>query len=518
MRRKTIFRIILLLFLILNIALVSSCFWKAQETEPSFVTEVIEPSSTPASVPIVYSTAPTINSTNPETMAMGVKINITVTATFNEQVDPSTINTNTFVLQRGTTPVEGTVTYIGTTATFTPSAILAYATTYTATITKGVRNLLGNFVTSNYAWSFNTEAPPDRVALTVISTTPANATKGVATNSTVTATFNKEIDPSTFTQSSFTLKQGITSFGGIVTCAGTVVTIKPTKNLAYDTFYSATITAGVKDLAGNTLENDFTWSFTTATEIDTTAPTVVSVFPPENANDVPVNTILKAIFSEAVNASSLTTAAFTVSGGVHGTVTYSDNTVSFTPSANLSYATGYTVTITKGVSDLAGNTMANDYAYSFTTEYAPVVILPPVNPPNPERIVTLTDNDLPPPPVEGMGFHFLAAAPGEYGPGKIRLSYGALSWDIWFGVTDGKLWVYHLPKREILPESLQGFYDFLGINENTIFTEEDEKYWFTGLPPWMNIAKYDPEVVNMPVLITVESSEGQAKIHYKIRK
>jgi hypothetical protein len=132
------------------------------------------------------------------------------------------------------------------------------------------------------------------------------------------------------------------------------------------------------------------------------------------------------------------------------------------------------------------------------------------------RVVTLTDNDLPNPPIAGMIFHFVTPGPGEYGPGKIRLSYEALRWSIWFGVTDGKLWVYHLPQRDNLPESLQGFYDFLGIDENTIYTEEDEKYWFTGLPPWLDISKYDSDITEMPILIAVKSSEGQVTIDYSI--
>lgn len=129
------------------------------------------------------------------------------------------------------------------------------------------------------------------------------------------------------------------------------------------------------------------------------------------------------------------------------------------------------------------------------------------------RTVTFTDNDLPSPPIEGMTFHFVAPSPGEYGPGKIRLSYQALSWAIWFGVTDGKLWAYNLPKRESLPESLQGFYDSLGVDENTVYTE-DGKCWFTGLPPWLDIAKYDPDVTELPTLLAVSSTAGQATVDY----
>jgi hypothetical protein len=123
---------------------------------------------------------------------------------------------------------------------------------------------------------------------------------------------------------------------------------------------------------------------------------------------------------------------------------------------------------------------------------------------------------LPPPPIEGMIFHFMAPLEGEAGPGKLRASYGVISWSIWFGVTDGQLWVYHLPKRENLPESLQSFYDYLGINEFTVYTEEDGKYWLTDLPPWLDVARYDPEVSTIPTLVSASSSDGQATIEYTL--
>jgi len=50
------------------------------------------------------------------------------------------------------------VTYVGTTATFAPASALAPNTVYTATITTGVKDLAGNALASNSAWSFTTAA------------------------------------------------------------------------------------------------------------------------------------------------------------------------------------------------------------------------------------------------------------------------------------------------------------------------------------------------------------------------
>jgi hypothetical protein len=133
----------------------------------------------------------------------------------------------------------------------------------------------------------------------------------------------------------------------------------------------------------------------------------------------------------------------------------------------------------------------------------------------PTRTVTFTDSDLPAPPIEGMTFHFVAPVAGEFGPGKIRMSYQTLKWSVWFGVTNGKLWLYNLPKKESLPKSLQGFYDYLGIDESCVYTD-DGKCWFTGLPPWLNISRYDPDVTELPTIIAAASTNGQATIEYSI--
>ena len=98
------------------------------------------------------------------------------------------------------------------------------------------------------------------------------------------------------------------------------------------------------------------------------APTVSSTSPSNGATGVAINSTITATFSEAMQASTITTDTFTV-GGVAGTVTYDSGskTATFTPSSNLSYSTIYTAIITTGVKNLAGNAMAANYTWTFTT-------------------------------------------------------------------------------------------------------------------------------------------------------
>ncbi len=99
-------------------------------------------------------------------------------------------------------------------------------------------------------------------------------------------------------------------------------------------------------------------------------PTVVYTVPVNTATYVDVDAPIQAVFSEAMDPTSITTATFTLSGGVTGTVSYdaSSNTATFTPSGSLHHHTIYTATVTTGVRDTYGNNMAANYTWTFTTE------------------------------------------------------------------------------------------------------------------------------------------------------
>jgi len=103
---------------------------------------------------------PVVGSTLPTHVSMSVDVNGTITATFNESMDPSTITAATFTVSTGGTDIVGIVTYDvpNKTAIFAPSVLLGYTTEYTATITTGVENLEGIALTEAKVWTFTTAA------------------------------------------------------------------------------------------------------------------------------------------------------------------------------------------------------------------------------------------------------------------------------------------------------------------------------------------------------------------------
>ena len=212
----------------------------------------------------------------------------------------------------------------------------------------------------------------------VVSTDPVSAATGVPLDKIVTATFNKNMNPVTITQSSFTVSQGSTLLTGTVTYSGMTASFDPASPLTVNTTYTGTVKNSVKDLTGNALETDYVWNFSTGAIL---APTVILTDPLNTATGVALNKTVTANFSETMNGATLTATTFTLNDGVNpdiaGVVSYAGVTASLNPTADLLAGTLYTATITTGAMNPGGTPLAADYVWTFTTVAAgaPTVIL-----------------------------------------------------------------------------------------------------------------------------------------------
>lgn len=104
--------------------------------------------------------------------------------------------------------------------------------------------------------------PPDTTPPQVIARSPLQGATGVSRASNVTATFDESVTGVNAT--SFTLTSASGSVAATVTYDdGTrTATLNPDVDLAPDTLYTAQLTSGITDLAGNAL-SPVSWSFTT---------------------------------------------------------------------------------------------------------------------------------------------------------------------------------------------------------------------------------------------------------------
>jgi hypothetical protein len=123
--------------------------------------------------------------------------------------------------------------------------------------------------------------------------------------------------------------------------------------------------------------------FETAAQGDTTPPRVASASPGAGGSNAPVDASVTATFNEPVDPATVTGGAVELrdaSGAlVPGIVGYNGptSTAAFVPSANLVYGASYTATVrggAAGVKDVAGNALAGDETWTFTTKSCPCSI------------------------------------------------------------------------------------------------------------------------------------------------
>ena len=220
-----------------------------------------------------------------------------------------------------------------------------------------------------------TPAPTDTTAPAVISTTPIENAIDVDIVKMIRATFSEGMDAASINESTFTLFSGSIPVSARASYDAKTRTaaLNPDRNLEFGATYTATITDETADLAGNKLDGNYSWTFTTVSAPDTTPPTVTSVNPGNNTGDTAVNVVIEAVFDEAMNSASvLDTTNFSLKTGgtiVNCAADYDTNTktATFTPDASLHYSTTYTATLTTGVMDAAGNHLVNAYTWNFST-------------------------------------------------------------------------------------------------------------------------------------------------------
>jgi hypothetical protein len=233
-----------------------------------------------------------------------------------------------------------------------------------------------------------TAASADVTRPTVSVTVPANAASGVPTNTRITAGFSEDMAPATIIDTTFKVTDTTlgTAVPGTVSysAASRTATFTPTTlPLASNDLFTATITTAATDLAGNALAgnpallpaaSDHVWTFTTSGTGDVVPPTVASTSPTAGSGGICLTKTVTATFSEAMDPSTINDTTFGVTAGgvaVPGTVSYDTAAMlaTFVPTdpAGFAASTSFVATVNTGAMDLAGNPLAVDKVWGFTT-------------------------------------------------------------------------------------------------------------------------------------------------------
>ncbi|MGY5894919.1 Ig-like domain-containing protein, partial [Blastococcus deserti] len=155
-----------------------------------------------------------------------------------------------------------------------------------------------------------------------------------------------------------------------------IATLDPSAELAANTQYTATLSSGITDAAGNPLA-PVSWSFTTAAATSS-GPVVTNRSPAPDARSVVVGTNVTATFNTAVqnvNTSTFTLANAATGQSVAAVVSFNSTSLVATlnPDVNLAPDTRYRATLTTGITDTAGNALAANESWEFVTGPAPRV-------------------------------------------------------------------------------------------------------------------------------------------------
>ncbi len=318
-------------------------------------------------------TAPTIVSRTPSPEATQVALSVKPSVTFSEPMRSATLSTATITLTNaGTgTPVPGTISVSGDTATFVPTAALEPTTQYTMRVLTGVQDLAGNALNAPATWAFRTLTPAS-----VDYQYPANGAIGVPQDIAVTAGFSEAIDPATLTPSTFMISGpggGAVSGIVVVNVTNNAAIFYPDSRLAANTQYTVTVKSTVRTATGNALGQDFTWTLTTETTAPDNTPPEVSFTSPQDGNSgIDIATSITVLMTERMSNPTINTASVTIAPASGGTplpaaIALFGLRFVVTPSSPLLPNTRYTVSISTDVKDVAGNALAAAYRWSFTT-------------------------------------------------------------------------------------------------------------------------------------------------------
>lgn len=378
---------------------------------------------------------PSVLAERPANGATGVPVNASLVIYFNEPMNASTVQGALHVTQNGTV-INGTTvsTENGQVATFTPSAPFPAGVNIQVSVNATALDLDGNTLYA-YQGSFTTAVDTTNVALQLISVNPASGANSVSTNAMIDVKFNEPIDPATLTDTDVQCSQNSAwiQTALVLLADGSQLQILPRFPLAPSAAIRCVFSP---PLAGtNALQfTGYVLQYTTGSGPDNTAPTVVSVSPPNGWSNVGDNAYIRLIFSKPIDPLTVNANTVVLSGGgttaVLDSISFTNNnqSVMIVPHTPLPDSSVMTLTVS-GVTDSAGNSVVQQTT-QFTTGAGPdftspaVIAINPspgaVNVPTNAIVTVQLSEPIDPTTVTGNGINL--DYNGSYLPGTYSVS------------------------------------------------------------------------------------------------
>ncbi len=200
----------------------------------------------------------------------------------------------------------------------------------------------------------------------ISSVSPVNSATGVSIGTDISASFTSDIDMSTVNSSTFSVNGGAVTGAFSYDPSTRTVVLTPASELLHNTLYTVNINQGLLNRDGKFISAPYSWTFTTAIYYFN----ILSVEPAAGEIGVPVTADIIVYFDDNINDTTLA-GSILVDGVPDPTVgvIYDPvlRTATFNLTSDLSASTLHTITLTTGILNQSGETMAADYSWSFTT-------------------------------------------------------------------------------------------------------------------------------------------------------
>ncbi len=266
--------------------------------------------------------------------------------------------------------VKGAGRWVNTSVySFKPDSLLGAGLTYSVTVTTPLSDTTGGELAEPFTWQFTTASP------LVTGSQPGEGSVGVAPSATISVTFSQPMQPAS-TESAFSLRDATGAVHGTFNWApnNSELGFRPAADLTYGATYTLTVQNSARAFSGEgALRETYRAQFQVVP-----LPKVIRVTPTDGEHNVnpvgAVNIYFTGTISEATLANAIGVAPVLTSTRVLTSFNFYDNRLYATWPWEPN--TTYTVTLKGTVGDIYGNTLGDDYVWSFRTgDFRPFVSL-----------------------------------------------------------------------------------------------------------------------------------------------
>ncbi len=224
------------------------------------------------------------------------------------------------------------------------------------------------FFTACGGGSSSEKETSDSTQFLSIAYAPAASNIPIGIEKIVTITFTAAIDRTTVDDASVYIEDASSRhIPAALIISGDRVSVIPTDYFLESSQYTPVVKSSVSDEIGRSLQDDFTFTFTTSTGPDVTAPLQVSLTPASGSSADKATPVIMT-FDEVIadNGATIELKEKVSGTTIDGNTSVHDQGLYFLPDAELTYEVEYTATLLGTVMDLADNEYNGTSSWDFT--------------------------------------------------------------------------------------------------------------------------------------------------------